>query len=275
MKKVIASLLVVTLMFNSFIQEVSAVETQSGIMETEHIYVDGIEYVYRVSTNGEIEIEAVSKNVEGKLTVDSDAQAVAEVLDENGDMKEYEIDINDLTDKNVDIDVFEDDGKIIEEYETMEELLEDAYECQTAATVTVTVISVSTLLKVLLLIAATVVVSGVVYYAATTVAETIQNNKKKRNLYYSAYLRGKDVYISYNKSISFKSAVSRVRYGKSIYTWTSANAKNVVLATGLGTIPRAEIDSASSRKKGFVYYYHWHTKNRNGAHAWFGRPYTK
>ncbi len=275
MKKIIASLLAVTLMFNSFIQEVSAVETQNGIIETEHIYLDGIEYVYHVGVNGEIEVEAVSKNTEGKLTVDSNAQAVAEVLDENGNIEEYEIEINDLTDKEVDVDIFDDNGKLIEEYDTMEELLEDEYECQAVATMSVTVISVSTLLKVLLLIAATVIVSGVVYYAAATVAETIQNNKKKRNLYYSAYLKGKDVYISYNKSISFKSAVSRVRYGKNIYTWTSANAKNVVLATGLGTIPKAEIDSASSRKKGFVYYYHWHTKNRNGAHAWFGRPYTK
>ena len=73
-------------------------------------------------------------------------------------------------------------------------------------------------------------------------------------------LRGKDVYISYKQSISFKKAVSRIRYGKNIYTWTSANAKSAVLATGLGTIPKEEIDSMSTGKKGYVYYYHWHTK---------------
>ena len=173
-------------------------------MEKDFIYVDGIKYDYVIDKDGTIKIETDSSKVNGKLILNSEANGVVQVENTDGKLEKYEIEVNDLTIENVDIDIFEDDGDIYEEIDSMEELLTDEYECQAAATVTVTVISISTLLKVLLLIAQTVIIAGVVYYAATTVAEAIQNNDKKRNLYYCAYLRGKDVYISYKQSISFK-----------------------------------------------------------------------
>ena len=190
------------LTLNSCIYNAQAAE--DTVMEKDFIYVDGIKYDYVIDKDGTIKIETDSSKVNGKLILNSEANGVVQVENTDGKLEKYEIEVNDLTIENVDIDIFEDDGDIYEEIDSMEELLTDEYECQAAATVTVTVISISTLLKVLLLIAQTVIIAGVVYYAATTVAEAIQNNDKKRNLYYCAYLRGKDVYISYKQSISFK-----------------------------------------------------------------------
>ena len=218
-----------------------------------------------------MEINATNDDSYGKLILDKDGVAEITVLDENNELNQYEAKIEDLSENNVNITVLDDDNEIVEEYDDEDDLLVDEYECQAA--VTVGVISVTTLLQVLLAITACIVIAGITYYAVSTVQAKIAQDKKKKQYYYPACLKGKDVYIAYNKSISSSAASNRIRSGMSIYTYTSSLARTAVSNAGYGVIG-PEIDSKKNMKKGYIYYKHYHTGNRNGAHAWYGVPYT-
>ena len=69
-------------------------------------------------------------------------------------------------------------------------------------------------------------------------------------------------------SITLTTAQIRIRNGQNIYSFNGSSARTAVAGVGLGIIG-PEIDA--NRKKGSVYYYHYHT-TKNQAHAWYGNP---
>lgn len=123
------------------------------------------------------------------------------------------------------------------------------------------------LLKILLGLALTVIIGGIVYYAVPRVIEKIKQNSYISK-YYRAYLGSKTIFVALYHSISKTSATNRVASGQNIYTFYSTNARSAVSNTGLGYTH----DEAHRKPKQFTFN-HYHTANRNGAHAWYGLPY--
>lgn len=117
----------------------------------------------------------------------------------------------------------------------------------------------------------TVVLAGVTYTVAAKAYEKIKNQSRKRNSYYRAKYKDGNVYIAYsNGSISKRVAANRIKNGLSVYTYKSSNAKEA-----MNTANRGRTKAEIHLHKGSVSFYHYHTARRNGAHMWFGRPYTK
>lgn len=91
---------------------------------------------------------------------------------------------------------------------------------------------------------------------------------------YKAYIdpaTDEAVYVDAESPITANQAKHRIMSGNNIYTFSGTSARNIVFATGMGV---TEAELTKHRKKGQIYFYHFHTAGRNGAHAWFGRPYT-
>ena len=137
------------------------------------------------------------------------------------------------------------------------------------------VIGVGVLIKVAILAAVTITIGGVVYTVAVKATEWIKKNNKRQKNYYKAYYsnKHKEVYIAKSNPISRKSAGSRIRNGKSVYTYTKTLAKKAMITAGKGWVG-PEIDKKKKSNIGKPLHYHYHTKNRNGAHMWYGMPKT-
>ena len=137
------------------------------------------------------------------------------------------------------------------------------------------VIGVGVLIKVAILAAVTITIGGVVYTVAVKATECIKKNKKRQKNYYKAYYsnKHKEVYIAKSNPISRKSAGGRIKNGKSVYTYTRTLAKKAMITAGKGWVG-PEIDKKKKSNIGKPLYYHYHTKNRNGAHMWYGMPKT-
>lgn len=235
------------------------------------VYVDGVKFLYTIENDGTTVVESMDDENYGKLELSNKGEADVEVMSEDGDLETFNVEIEDLTEDNVDIVVQDDKDKLIEEYDDIDEILEDSYDGQTAVA-TVTVISFTTLLKVLVIVSATVVIGGITYHAATKAYEAIRQSRQSQKYYYRASLSNGSVYIAYTSKLTQKQAAARIKRGQNIYTYTGSQARAAVLASGK-RVSKAEIDK--NRKKGKIYFYHYHTSPKNGSHAWYGKPYTK
>lgn len=260
--------LTLTLVWNNGFQ-IKAAETGAT---TETVYIDGVGYNVTYNLNGEYQISVIG-NEAVHSTIEFGANGTAEVMIHNNkDIENYTLDIPELNAEDVDIDVYS-NGEKVTEFNDVDEIVEDEYVGQAAtATVSVTVISLTTLLEIIVTVAATAVIAAATCEALSVAYEAIKENTKKQGDYFRAWLKGGDVFIRSDDPITENAAASRVAGGLSVYTFTSTKASYVCYLTGLGVTAK-EIDSKANRKKGCIYYYHYHTANRNGAHSWFGRPY--
>lgn len=271
-KKLLSVCLITVFFVNGlFVSNASAktiTEVDSGV-----IYYDGVSYNVLYENNGDITVSTTEKNNNsGSLTVHSNATADV-IIRNNGSSKNYQLIIHDLNPHKMDVDVYDNKNNYIKNYNNLDALDYDTYSGQTIVLIDVIVISLLTLLEILLSIAPYIIIGGVTYYALSKAIEDIKTDSVKKGFYYPASLVGKDVYVNKYTPISAAAAVDMVKVGLSIYTYEPMAAKAVCVATGLGSIAYPEIDS--NMKTGSIYYYHYHTANRNGAHAWFGMPYTK
>lgn len=234
------------------------------------VYIDGLAYEYYFDTELKLHINCIEEGYIGSLVLDDEGRA--DVSIDDGD---YFVDIEELNDNELEATVYNTLGEVVEEYDDIEDVINEEYEGQTLVLGWVTVIAVGTLVEVLFEIAITTVIVGVTVYAISEVYTAIKEDKKKKKLYYKAYLSEEDVYIDYKSPISQGDATNRIKKGKNIYTYTSGLARTAVYNTGLGVITESEMTSKKKMKKGHLYYWHWHTLNRNGAHSFFGKPYAK
>lgn len=168
----------------------------------------------------------------------------------------------------VDIEVIDEDGNVVEKNDEYDDLINDSYDGQVAATVTVvTAITVESLITALLASAACIAVSGVIYYGAKAAVHEIEKTKNQKKYYYKAYINNKNVFINLNR-ISKASAISHIRRGKDIYTYTKSLAKAVTKESGLG-VSSPDISCFKGKK---VKFYHYHTSPQNGSHIFYGVP---
>lgn len=271
-KKTMSYFLIFCLTISLIWQDGFQIRAEEMDEKTEIVYIDDVGYKVSYNFEGKYTISVVGNEaVNG--TVDFGEHGTAEVTihNETEETENYLLDIEELNTEEVDVDVYS-DGQKVAEYNDVDEIIEDEYVGQAAITATVTVISLKTLLEIIITVAATAVIAAMTCEALSVAYEAIKESKKKQGNYYRAWLSGNDVYIRMDDPIDLDLAVSRISAGFSIYTYTSSQASNVCYLTGLG-VTASEIDSKANRKSGHIYYRHYHTANRNGAHAWYGIGY--
>ena len=271
-KKLIV-ILALILAFTIFITSTNATEIIEDLTGGNKFYIynevityDGIEFSVRISDSGTISIEAEGE-YDGRLTLNSDGTCSAYAYNNENKCKEnYVLEISDLSEEKVNVEVWNENGEKVKTYTSYQEIIPDVYTGQ-ASIVIGGGISLLLLLKILLGLALTVIIGGIVYYAVPRVIEKIKQNSYISK-YYRAYLGSKTIFVALYHSISKTSATNRVASGQNIYTFYSTNARSAVSNTGLGYTH----DEAHRKPKQFTFN-HYHTANRNGAHAWYGLPY--
>lgn len=244
---------------------------ENSAITSEIVYVDGNKIKVTVDLNKRRVIsQAAGNRDESYLEIDANGEGTTTIFDEEeGEYIDYELDIDELSYEDVEIDVIDEMGDIAECYNDYEDIVEDRYEEQAVAVTVVTGITVGTLITAILEVAACIVVAGIVFYGAKAAVAYIKKKSEQKKYYYKAYIYEKNVFINLSSKISRKSAVKRIRLGKNVYTYTSSRARAIVLETGLGCTG-AEI----SDLKGKIRFYHYHTANRNKAHSFYGEPIT-
>lgn len=264
-KQIVACILVATLFVVNTNIEAYAEEKNNVLKEV--VYVDGsaIEVTIDIE-NGVISSKAVDSSDESSLTIYRDAENEITVYDEaEGDFVNYKIEIEDLTEEDVDVTIIGENNEIVERYDEYNDLIEDSYDGQAAVAV-ITIITAETLIAAVLQVCACIAVAGVIYYGAKAAVKEIEKTKERKSYYYKAYIFEKNVFINLN-NISYNAAVSRIKSGLNVYTYTAAQAKNIVIATGLGCRP-----SEISCLEGKIRFYHYHPGIKNGAHSFYGLP---
>ncbi len=269
LKRRVAIVLTFVMVLTSIQFNVSASEYSVGVSD-EIVYVDGEKFVVTTNlNNGTVTVKSANKDDESVLVISENGDANVTVLDDREEeFVDYSLDIEELSEDNVDIEVMDEEGSVVDQIEGYDDLIDDSYDGQVAATVTVvTVITVETLITALLASVACIAVSGVIYYGAKAAVNEIEKNKNQKKYYYKAYIYNKNVFINLNR-ISKKSAIAQIKRGKHIYTYTKELAKSVTKETGLG-VSSPDISCFKGKK---VRFYHYHTSPKNGSHIFYGVP---
>lgn len=268
-KSISAFILIISLIVNMFAVPVNA---DSANTSAKIVYVDGIRFVCSIDEKGTVTVKSSGKHTGTKIKIYSNGKAEADTIDKNGTLQSYDVKINELSQKDVNIDIYDEQHRKIGEYNGIESICEDSYEGQTAATAVIAVPVLGAAFKALILTIMVAVIGGITYYVGAKAIEKIKSSSKMRGRYYRAELLNGSVYIAYKNPITKSEAGRRIRRGKSVYSYTKSMAKSAVKASGWRCASLPEIDS--NRKRGKIYFYHYHTNPKNGSHSWYGLPYT-
>ncbi|MCL1913772.1 MAG: hypothetical protein FWG10_07845 [Eubacteriaceae bacterium] len=110
------------------------------------------------------------------------------------------------------------------------------------------------------------------WYSMSFFYSVLARQEDMHNYVFKARISGPDVFVAVDRTISEDEAGALIKELKSIYTFNEAKARQCVQASGNDAISRPEIDQ--NKKYPNIYYYHFHTYDRNGAHAWYGSPHS-
>ena len=262
-KRIVSVILCVALVVNTIIMSGKDVYATNANNYEKYVFVDGLEYVVGLDVNNNIYVKCVTDGYRGEMLLDSSLNGEI-IIDGN---EQYEIEIEELNynDDNLDVVVYDENNNIVEEYDSCDELLKDEYVGQASIAVSGGTIAVGSLLTALLYASLAITISGVICYAVDAVIKDVRKNSK---YCYKAYRRLNTVFINPN-AISTQTATERIRSGADTYTYTSELAESIVRATGLGVTPS---ENHKEWYKIGSYFNHYHKKNRNGAHSFYGIP---
>lgn len=286
-RKGISLLLCFSLLISCMFPCSAAAFQSDDIVYTQTFTFENIEYTLYGYGDGSFSLSSGSDNDMSCLTIDSQGNGTAEITTD-GNTQSLNVDIEDLTPDDVNVTIYDasitpqntvshsvsSEHQVTYHIGSPEELYNLSHNTiQPYSAIAVSVWSISQLLYVIVQVVITLVVAGITYHAIASVVEAIKNDRDQaRQCYKAHYKRGlTDVYIDYSNPISATESVNRVKSGLSFYTFNRTNAQQIVKAAGLGVIG-PEIDK--NLKSNYLYYYHFHTGNRNGAHGWYGLPVT-
>lgn len=260
---ILAVMLVIAIVFSAGLSQVLAVSINGSLATI--VYIDGIKFVI-TDTEDKIIVETQGQENDFKMYFWDNGKAYTESEGTN-----VWLNINELTDEKIDIDLETEDGAITK----ITDLEQDEYQGQALGTITLGGI---TLGKAILCAIAALLMTSAIYYISGEAYQALDYalNKKKisHNTYYKAYIYKKVVLVS-KKGISKNSAINHIRLGWDVYSYKSSDARRIVEAVGKGVIG-PEIDKKTTTSgiiKHGIYYYHYHTGNRNGAHSFYGNAY--
>ena len=229
--KVISFLLIFAMCIN--FTYVSANET---VQDERVVYVDGVGYSVSIDENYNITLQSIDSEYEAKMVLDSSLSGDIRI-DNGNQVEKYNVDISELASSDnvgdedfeyddIDIEITDEQGNLVEEYDDIDDVIPDEYEGQAAIAVGGT-IAVGGLITALLKLALAVCIAGVVCYAVDAVIDQV---KKNRNYCYKAY-RALNTVVINPRAISYKSAVSRIKNGSDVYTYTKGTAKSIMVST--------------------------------------------
>ena len=252
-------------------------------------YVDGIRYNVTVDSDYNIIIEAETDQSSGCMILDKNLTGVVNIECDNN-TESYEIEISSLqldeadfateylTEgiqySQIEVLIEDEDNEKLVYCDNIEDIIADEYTGQAAEVVTIKVvegvITITGMLTALLQLAIVVVVVGVVCYAVDAIIAKIK--EKCKQYYYKAYIAANTVVIDPNP-ISLNSAVSRIKSGLNVYTYTRSKAKNVMDAT-YQPYYGPEHHWKNGKEGFFFNHYHLlsHTMGKNDAHMLYGVP---
>ncbi len=253
----------------------TSLTTQNKVIAAENInsqivYVNGHEICVSVNAEtGIITAQSTDTKDDSYLEISNNGDNIVNIFDETEKQYEdYELEIEDFSYTDMDIDVIDDSGNIVESFDNPNIILNELHKSRSAVAI-VTGITIKTLITAVLKAAACIAVAGVIYYGAKAAVKAISKSSSKKRYYYKAYIYNKNVFISIKSGISKASAIKLIKSGKNVYTYTASLAKSVVTATGKKCSAK-EI----SCLKGKVRLWHYHTVPKNGSHIFFGTPVT-
>jgi hypothetical protein len=115
--------------------------------EEQIVYVDGNEISVSVNAEtGTIVAQSTDRNDDSYLEISSNGESVVTVYDETEEkFDNYSLEIEELSYNDVDVDVVDDDGEVVESFDSPDDVIEDAYDGQAAVVVVVTGITVGTI----------------------------------------------------------------------------------------------------------------------------------
>lgn len=280
-RKVTSILLITVLLCNAFASNVNAKTLVAGNATT--VYVDGVQFNVAINDNFEVEVEGHTDISDAYMLIDENGNADLEIENDEEflDSEDYQLEIDEFSQNDIDIDVYE-DGDKVDEISSVEEIIEDAYDGQIAIGITAggVVISLGMVLEALLAAMLAVIIAGVLYitiskfYAKVQEATSTKREKVKKYYFKAAVWNGQVVVSP--KAISKAKAISRVKKNLSVYSFTSGMAKAVIVQAGC-YCSKPEIDT--KRLKGHVYLYHYHKASskghplhNGGFHSFYGKP---
>lgn len=262
---ILAVMLVVAILFSTGLNQVLAVSINGSLTTT--VYIDGIKFVI-TDTDDKVIVETKGQENDFKMYFFDNGTAYTE-----GEGKKVWLNIKELTDEKIDIDLKADDGTITK----ITDLEQDEYEGQ-GLLATITIGGVSLGKAILCAIGALLMTSSVIYIAGEAYQAldyALSKKKVSHNTYYKADIYAKKIVVISKKGISKNSAINRIRLGWDVYTYKSSDARKIVEAVNKGVIG-PEIDERTTTSgiiKHGIYFYHYHTGNRNGAHSFYGNAY--
>ncbi|MCD8125245.1 MAG: hypothetical protein LUE23_09505 [Lachnospiraceae bacterium] len=282
MKKFLSILLIMTILCSICFEQIE-IDAASDDDRIETVYIDGIQFDVFINDEFEIEVEGHTDSSDAYLTIDKNGVGEVEIEndEEIADSEQYDLEIEELSLEDADIEIYE-DGDIVEEITTIDEIIEDDYNGQASVVINAggAVITTGLLLEAAVTAGVAVVIGGVVYIVGTTFYEKVNTasktkSEKAKKYYYKAHIYKGQVLISPN-GISKSKAIARVQKNLCVYSFTSSMAKQIVVQAGY-RCSSAEIDA--KRYKGHIYFYHFHKASSKGNplhtggfHSFYGAP---
>ncbi|MBO5621411.1 MAG: hypothetical protein J5959_07250 [Butyrivibrio sp.] len=207
-------------------------------LSPDSIYVDGVKCDIDINfKTGNIIVTGESRASESTLILESDGDAKAILESSTGESESYSLDIQELSKDDVDVEVFDDNGNSIAEYDSYSDLVEKDYQGQEAITVGL-VIGVTLLLTITTYYV--IVRNGDTYCYAKHFTKAISKakeaiQKQARAYYYPAaivYENNENVVYICPKGINVNAAATIVASDGSIYSYTSKMAKKAITTAG-------------------------------------------
>ena len=291
-KKLLSLMLAVVCLFNTTVVNAMGIEEnescnlEAEVVFEDTVYYDGIEYNVEIDAEmGNVVVTGETDGSEGALVL-ADGEASIEIENDDIADESYELAINDLSENDVDVTVYDESGSVVEAYSDFDEIVDDVYEEQAAATSVILYVLAAALLVVVTYYI--IVKSGVTYVIADHITKAIAAaksavKKKARKYYYPAIISKGNIYIDPH-GINKNAAAARIASNANVYSYTSSMASSVITSAGYVPCNEAGIQNAYDlhTKKRTIQFMHYHrgktnskgTLKKNGkAHSLFGEPY--
>ena len=251
--------------------ESSGVTIEDGVLE-DTVYYDGAESEVNLDIEtGNIIVSGESNGSEGTLSLSGD-EAIINIENEHLPDENYVCEVNELSQESVDVNVYDQDGKLVDTYNSYDEIVDEAYEGQIA--LTAGQIAIMALGAVLLYVASVYIIqkSGITYIMADYFTKAIAKAKeavrtKARSYYYPAVISGSVVYIDPH-GVNLNAAAKLVKRDSSIYSYTATMAKKVITTAGYIPCNSNGVQNASelhngAKQKGSYQFRHYHRGKMN------------
>lgn len=111
---------------------ICAMEMNDEIEIADEIVVDGVEYSISLDEDGNIFVNGEGEGNSVELLLNQEGEADVTV-ENNGETEKVEYLVENLSEDDVDVKVIE-DGKVVDEYNSFEDIIEDEYVGQAAVT---------------------------------------------------------------------------------------------------------------------------------------------